>query len=197
MSEAETHLSELTERAGSRCDLCSGADDLRAHAVEPGRGRGADDLVLLCTSCRARLGPDTELDANHWFCLQESAWSGESVVQALSWRLLQRLQSEGWAQDLLGMLYLDDAVLAWAQSGDDPKGDDDSPPTLDSNGNRLSNGDSVTLIKGLDVKGTSFVAKRGTMVRNIRLIAGDPANIEGRVNKIALVLKTCFLKRAN
>jgi protein PhnA len=95
------------------------------------------------------------------------------------------------------MLYLDEEVLAGAQAGDKSEGDGDSAPTLDSNGNQLNDGDSVTLIKDLDVKGTSFVAKRGTMVRNIRLIPGDPANIEGRVNKIALVLKTCFLKRAN
>lgn len=43
----------------------------------------------------------------------------------------------------------------------------------------------------------SELTERGTIVRNIRLNAGDPANIEGRVNKVALVLKTCFLKRAN
>ena len=68
--------------------------------------------------------------------------------------------------------------------------------TFDSNGTELFDGDSVTLIKDLDVKGTSFVAKRGTMVKGIRL-TGDPENIDGRVNKISIVLKTCFLKKAN
>jgi protein PhnA len=137
------------------------------------------------------------LDTKHWFCLQQSAWSGDPAVQVVSWRLLQQLQGEGWAQDLLGMLYLEDEVLDWAQAGGMSDGEDEIAPTFDGNGNQLNDGDSVTLIKDLDVKGTSFVAKRGTLVRNIRLIPGDQANIEGRVNKIVLVLKTCFLKRAN
>jgi len=197
MSETEQYLSELMLRADSQCELCASAKDLGVHAVLPARDRDVEDRVLLCSLCRAQLVPGTALDTKHWFCLQQSAWSGEAAVQVVSWRLLQDLQGEGWAQDLLGMLYLDEEVLAWAQAGNPSDSDDDTAPTLDSNGNQLNDGDSVTLIKDLDVKGTSFVAKRGTMVRNIRLIPGDPANIEGRVNKIALVLKTCFLKRAN
>ena len=48
----------------------------------------------------------------------------------------------------------------------------------------------------LDVKGGGFTAKRGTLVKGIRLIEGDPDNIEGRVNKMSLVLKVKFLKKA-
>ena len=76
-----------------------------------------------------------------------------------------------------------------------PKAEESSVVT-DSNGNVLNDGDSVTLIKDLDVKGAGFVAKRGTMVRKIRLI-DDPDNIEGRVNKMTLVLKTKFLKKVS
>ncbi len=66
----------------------------------------------------------------------------------------------------------------------------------DSNGTILSDGDSVTLIKDLKVKGTSTTLKRGTMVRNIRL-TGDPDEVECRVEKIkGLVLRTEFLKKA-
>lgn len=46
------------------------------------------------------------------------------------------------------------------------------------------------------MKGGGFTAKRGTMVKNLRVIAGDVDNIEGRVNKTVLVLKTKFLKKA-
>jgi len=68
--------------------------------------------------------------------------------------------------------------------------------TKDSNGNILSEGDSVTLIKDLKVKGSSITLKRGTMVKNIHL-TDDPEEIECRVEKVkGLVLKTCFLKKA-
>lgn len=73
---------------------------------------------------------------------------------------------------------------------------DDEDLTRDSNGNVLNDGDSVTLIKDLPVKGTSVTLKRGTMVKNIRL-TGNPEEIECKVEKIkGLVLKTCFLKKA-
>jgi protein PhnA len=70
------------------------------------------------------------------------------------------------------------------------------PETKDSNGAKLSDGDSVTLIKDLPVKGTSITLKRGTMVKNIRL-TDNIEEVECRVEKIkGLVLKTCFLKKA-
>ena len=66
----------------------------------------------------------------------------------------------------------------------------------DSNGTELHDGDSVTLIKDLPVKGTSITLKRGTLVKGIRL-TDDEEQIECRVEKIkGLVLKTCFLKKA-
>jgi protein PhnA len=66
----------------------------------------------------------------------------------------------------------------------------------DSNGTILNNGDSVTLIKDLKVKGTSITLKRGTLVKNIRL-TDDAEEIECNADKVrGLVLKTCFLKKA-
>ena len=68
--------------------------------------------------------------------------------------------------------------------------------TRDSNGNTLADGDSVTLIKDLKVKGTSVTLKRGTLVKNIRL-TGDPDEIECNAEKVkGLVLRTEFLKKA-
>jgi len=70
------------------------------------------------------------------------------------------------------------------------------PNVKDSNGTALSEGDSVTVIKDLKVKGTSLTLKRGTLVKDIHL-TDDEAEIECRVDKIkGLVLKTCFLKKA-
>ncbi|WP_439499830.1 alkylphosphonate utilization protein [Bosea sp. (in: a-proteobacteria)] len=66
----------------------------------------------------------------------------------------------------------------------------------DSNGNLLKDGDSVTLIKDLKVKGTSVTLKRGTLVKNIRL-TGDESEIECNAEKVrGLVLRTEFLKKA-
>lgn len=65
----------------------------------------------------------------------------------------------------------------------------------DSNGNLLNDGDSVTVIKDLKVRGSSGVIKRGTMVRNIRLTDFE-GEIEGKVEKTMMVLKTEFLKKA-
>ncbi len=66
----------------------------------------------------------------------------------------------------------------------------------DSNGTELKDGDSVTLIKDLKVKGTSIVLKRGALIKNIRL-TNDPAEVECRAEKIKdLVLRTEFLKKA-
>jgi protein PhnA len=68
-------------------------------------------------------------------------------------------------------------------------------PTKDSNGTVLAEGDAVTLIKDLKVKGSSLTLKRGTLVKNIRL-TNSPAEIEGRASGSTMVLKTEFLKKA-
>jgi protein PhnA len=74
--------------------------------------------------------------------------------------------------------------------------EDDVVVVRDSNGKELSNGDSVTVIKDLPVKGTSTVIKRGTLIKNIRL-TNNPEQIECNADKVkGLVLKTQFLKKA-
>ena len=64
----------------------------------------------------------------------------------------------------------------------------------DSNGTELQEGDTVKVIKDLKVKGSSTTIKRGTTVKNIRLTDNDE-EIEGKANKVQMVLKTCFLKK--
>lgn len=68
--------------------------------------------------------------------------------------------------------------------------------TRDSNGTPLNDGNSVTLIKDLKVKGSSETLKRGLLVKNIRL-TGDPDEVECNTKQVkGLVLKTAFLKKA-
>jgi protein PhnA len=66
----------------------------------------------------------------------------------------------------------------------------------DSNGALLADGDNVTLIKDLKVKGTTVTLKRGTLIKGIRL-TDEPGEIECRAEKVRdLVLKTEFVKKA-
>jgi protein PhnA len=66
----------------------------------------------------------------------------------------------------------------------------------DANGNLLQDGDSVTVIKDLKIKGSSSVVKVGTKVKNIRLIDGDH-DIDCKIDGIgAMQLKSEFVKKA-
>nr|WP_306457625.1 alkylphosphonate utilization protein [Arcobacter porcinus] len=90
------------------------------------------------------------------------------------------------------MIYLDDETLKWANSGLNAL---DSIVQKDCNGVVLNAGDSVSIIKDLEVKGAGFTAKRGTTVRNITL-GQEEGQIEGRVNGVKIVILTQFVKKA-
>jgi len=64
----------------------------------------------------------------------------------------------------------------------------------DSNGAELLDGDAVTVIKDLKVKGSSMVIKRGTKVKSIRLTE-IPEEVDCKIDGSSIVLKTCFLKK--
>jgi protein PhnA len=66
--------------------------------------------------------------------------------------------------------------------------------TTDANGNMLKDGDTIQLIKDLKVKNSSMVLKIGTVVKKIRL-TGNPNEVEGRADKVKMVLKTEFIKK--
>lgn len=82
-------------------------------------------------------------------------------------------------------------------SPEDTAREDDGLIVKDSNGNQLQDGDSVTVIKDLKVKGSSSVVKVGTKVKNIRLVDGDH-NIDCKIDGIgAMKLKSEFVKKQN
>ena len=66
----------------------------------------------------------------------------------------------------------------------------------DSNGVELNTGDSIVILKDLEVKGAGFTAKRGTTVTRISLAPGDAGHVEGRVNGTKIFIKTEFIKKA-
>jgi protein PhnA len=184
----------LHGRSNSKCELCTAEQDLTTYKVPPDSDDSADTCVLICSICRDQIENPEKTDVNHWRCLNDSMWSQTPAVQVLAWRMLNRLKAEGWPQDLLDMLYLEDNTLAWAQAMNEDRG---RPIThVDSNGAVLKAGDTVTLIKDLNVKGANFTAKRGTAVRGISLVADNPDHIEGRVNGQQIVILTKFVKKA-
>jgi protein PhnA len=76
------------------------------------------------------------------------------------------------------------------------EGAEDKPVVRDAYGNVLQDGDAVTVIKDLKVKGSSSVVKVGTKVKNIRLVEGDH-NIDCRIDGIGpMQLKSEFVKKA-
>ena len=178
-------IETLKERSSSACELCGGTEGLQAYAVAP-----KEDAILLCTTCAASIDHPGDNEP-HWHCLNESMWSTEPAVQVVAYRLLTKLGK----QDMLDMLYLEPEVLEWAEAGL-ADAEEEAPAVRDANGNLLAEGDSVTIIKDLPVKGAGFTAKQGTMVKNIHLVPTDPTHIEGRVNGTKIFLKTEFLKKA-
>ncbi len=188
--EIDVFAAGLNDRAESKCELCAATQSLIVVDVPPELKASEERCALLCETCKSELEKGDDLNVNHWFCLNESAWTQVPAVQVLVWRLLNKLSAEDWAQSLLEQIYLEDDVRKWAEEG----ADESSVIVKDSNGGLLQEGDTVTIIKDLDVKGTSFVAKRGTIVKNIHL-GSDAELVEGRVNGTVIFLKTCFLKK--
>jgi protein PhnA len=186
----------LLQRSQSKCELCSSEAELRVYDIPPVETSDADHAILVCDLCQSQIDNKQAFDTNHWRCLNDSMWTPIPAVQVMAWRMLKRLETENWAQDLLDMLYLDGETLLWAQAAIESNNNDDVTTSTDSNGATLIAGDNVTLIKDLDVKGAGFTAKRGTVVKNISL-TDNPEHIEGRVNGTRIVLLTKFLKKAN
>lgn len=186
---------QLLVRSHSKCELCSSASNLSHYEIPPKNKVDENTALIVCQTCMEQIENPATIDTNHWRCLNDSMWSEFQPVQVMAFRMLSQLKNEPWAQDLLEQLYLDDSVLEWAKAGIPEEDEIDSTkPTMDSNGTKLVEGDSVTLIKDLDVKGAGFTAKRGTLVRNIKL-TNNPEHIEGKVEGIQIVLISKFLKK--
>ena len=185
----------LQQRSESKCELCSATDNLSVYEIPPNSDASENQCVLICATCREQIENPEKIDTNHWRCLNDSMWSQVPAVQVMAWRMLTRLSAEGWPQDLLDMLYLDEETLAWAKSTGEGDNDEDTVKHVDSNGAVLEAGDTVTLIKDLDVKGANFTAKRGTAVRGISLVADNTEHIEGRVEGQRIVILTKFVKK--
>ena len=186
-------LQELQSRSNNSCELCSNTEALTTHLVTPKMHEALENLVYICATCEAQIKEPETADPNHWRCLNDSMWFTEPAIQVLAWRMLNHLKKEGWPQDLLDMMYLEDATLSWAKSGYQDL--ENVIKHKDSNGTLLKNGDDVVLIKDLDVKGANFTAKRGTAVKRISLVHDNEDHIEGKVDGQHIVILTKFVKK--
>ena len=188
-------LQELEKRSGKQCELCSKKNELYAYEIPPTTTGGIDGTLLICDTCKIQLENPDQTDANHWRCLNDSMWSEHRAVKVVVWRLLSRLRSEGWPQDLLDMMYLEEEELSFAKATGEDLEESEKIIHRDSNGNVLDAGDSVVLIKDLKVKGSSMIAKQGTAVRRISLDPENEKYIEGKVGSQTIVIITDYVKK--
>lgn len=189
---------QLEGRSGNTCELCAATDTLEVqvhlevYEVPDSPKNVKDTTVFACETCRKQLEGETEVDPKHWRALNDSMWSSVPAVQVVAYRMLDQLRAEGWPVDLMDMMYMEDDTKQWAEDGIQRGA---KIIHKDVNGNILQKGDSIVLIKDLDVKGANFIAKRGTPVRNITLVHDNAAQIEGRANGIYIVILTEYVKK--
>jgi len=163
--------------------------------VPPTSNANSDNSILVCKTCLDQIEKTEQLAPNHWKILTETMWSEFAPVQVVAWRMLSRLRDEGWAADSLDILYLEDETLEWAKKTGDHEQDGTVEFHQDSNGTRLFEGDTVVLVKTLDVKGSTLSAKLGTVVKNIRLVHDNIEQIEGKVEGQTIVILTKYLRK--
>jgi protein PhnA len=185
----------LIKRSENKCELCKSESDITLYEVPPQSNTTEENCIMICAACRAQVEKKEELKSSHWACLSESMWSEVPGVQVVSWRMLNRLRHESWAADNIDMMYMDEERLAWAKATGDHENDASVDLHKDCNGQVLQTGDSVVLIKSLDVKGSTLNAKMGTVVKNIRLVENNTEQIEGKIEGQLIVILTKYVRK--
>ncbi|MBS1741953.1 MAG: PhnA domain-containing protein [Bacteroidetes bacterium] len=179
---------KLNDRCQGTCELCNSEPATITYTVSPKSDDSIDHQVAICTTCEGNLFDASK--AKYWRCLEGSIWNVEASVQALSYRLLYFYKDAEWAAGVIGSVELDENTIQWAMTyyevADHHK---------DAFGNRLENGDNVVLTQALNVKGTSFTAAKGTIVKKIRLVNDNTEHIEGKINEQTIVILTKFVKK--
>ncbi len=176
------------------CQLCSNADIETSYEIEPSSS-SFDSKIEVCNKCKDAIDAPNE-NSDYLRILADTIWSENSSIKVLSYKLLSDLRADNsWAQDALDIAYLEEEEQKWADALIEANASSDVV-TKDSNGTTLAAGDSVTIIKDLQVKGAGFTAKRGTVVKNIHL-TNTAGEIEGRVNGVRIVLLSKYLKKSS
>ena len=179
---------ELMERCSGTCELCGNNTAEQGYVVSPRNSDAVENQVAVCKECLSAM--DEKDKSEHWRCLEGSIWNPESAVQALSYRLLYAYKEQDWANSVLSSVELDEAIVQWALSAYEVVA-----VHKDAYGNVLENGDNVVLTQALNVKGTSFSAAKGTVVKRIRLVTDNVEHIEGKINEEMIVILCKYVKK--
>ncbi len=170
------------------CELCGSSEGVELVEL-PVSDSSEDQSIYLCSNCNAQI-KSGELDENHFNCLNDAMWSEISAAKVMSYILWNRLGR----QDMVEMMYLEEDELKLAEQAVNAEAN--KVTFRDANGVELLAGDSIVILKDLDVKGAGFTAKRGTTVTRISLPHDMDDHVEGRVNGTKIYLKTEFIKKA-
>jgi protein PhnA len=181
----------LKDRSGSVCEISGTDENLVVYLVEPKTEDIPENCILISQKLKDQIDNPETTDSNDWRGLSDSMWNENLPVQIVSWRIHARLKN----MDMLEMMYLDEDALEWANATGEADDDEGKVVHKDSNGNILNDGDSVVLIKDLDVKGANFTAKRGAAVHNIKVVWDNAEHIEGRVENQHIVILTQYVKK--
>lgn len=179
---------KLLERCNNVCELCNNEPAVHEYTVSPKKDDLIEHQVALCSACFKAIEQNNQ--SSYWSFLEGSIWNPEPSIQALSYRILYSYKDQEWATDILNSVELDENTIQWATSAFDV-----AAQHKDSFGNVLENGDTVVLTQALDVKGTSFSAPKGTVVKRIRLVADNTDQIEGKINEQTIVILTKYVKK--
>jgi protein PhnA len=185
----------LIERSGQQCELSNAKDNLVVYQVAASINNDINSCIYISEKCINQLENKEALDPKFWNFLKESMWSEVPAVQVVSWRMLNRLKNEAWAMEALETMYLDDDLLKWAKAGVEEEATEESVHK-DCNGAELKSGDTVVLTKSLDVKGSQINARMGTSVKNIKLVADNTDQIEGKIEGQQIVILTKFVRKS-
>jgi protein PhnA len=181
----------LKDRSGSKCEISGSEENLVVYVIAPKTDPTPENCILITQSLKDQIENPESTNPNDWRGLSDSMWNENLPVQIVSWRMHARLKNT----DMLEMMYLDEDALEWAKATGEDEDDEGKIIHKDSNGNVLLDGDSVVLIKDLDVKGATFTAKRGAAVHNIKLVWDDANLIEGRVENQNIYILTQYVKK--
>jgi len=172
----------------SVCELCASPEDVSLVELPVSNG-SEEESIVLCKNCQTQI-ESGELDENHFNCLNDAMWSETPAAKVMSYILFNRMGR----QDMIDMMYLEEDELKLAEQAVNAEAN--KLVYKDSNGVELKAGDSIVILKDLEVKGAGFTAKRGTTVTRISLAPNDETHVEGRVNGTKIFIKTEFIKKA-
>ena len=184
----------LEDRCNNECELCNeNITELQAYAIPPKNDDSPDHQIVVCSTCLDKIAANDFSDADYWRFTTGTIWSEVPAVQAMSYKILTKLKETDWAGETLESVFLEDNIIEWANAEDELA----MEPHKDCFGALLASGDNVVLTQNLNVKGTSFTAQNGTVVKNIRLVRDNPEQIEGKVNGSTIVILTKYVRKGS